>query len=246
MGYNRQLRITGAPGFTKWLYQVVVQSDCTMTDISILVVDDQHLVRAALARMLEDMDGFHIAGEADSGEEAIDLVKALKPDVVLMDVRMPGIGGIGATKSIVRSAPETKVLAVTGCGENPFPQRLLDGGASGFITKDADIDEMVEAIRAVASGKRYISKQVAQEMAMDNLNGGTDSPFDKLSERELQTSLMVIEGIKTTEIADKLNVSYKTVNTYRYRVFNKLKINSDMELAMLAVKHGVINAEEMK
>lgn len=123
-----------------------------MNDIKIMVVDDQQLVRSGLAHMLGDMPGFQVVGQAESGEQALDLLDALVkqdaiPDVVLMDLRMPGIGGLEATRRMLRRQPEMKVVAVTGCDEQPFPQRFLDSGASGFITKEAGIEEVALAIR---------------------------------------------------------------------------------------------------
>lgn len=216
-----------------------------MSDIKILVVDDQHLVRTGLTHMLADIAEFTVAGEADSGEQALQQTQALQPDVVLMDVRMPGMGGIEATKKLSRRFPDVKVIAVTGCVETPFPQRLLEGGAAGFITKDAGIEEVALAVRTVYGGKRYISQEVAQEMALNVVDGdNTLSPFDKLSERELQISLMVVDGVKTADIAEQLHVSPKTINTYRYRLFEKLKIKSNMELAILASRHGVVDSVE--
>jgi len=215
-----------------------------MSEIKVLVVDDQHLVRAGLTHMLADIAEFNVVGESESGEQAIEHVAQLLPDVVLMDVRMPGIGGIEATKKLSRQFPEVKVIAVTGCAETPFPQRLLEGGAAGFITKDAGIEEVALAVRTVHRGKPYISQEVAQEIALNVVYEGNTSPFDKLSERELQITLMVVEGMKTAEIAEKLHVSPKTVNTYRYRLFEKLNIKSNMELAMMASRYGVVEIDE--
>ena len=221
----------------------------------IFVVDDQHLVRTGLVRMLSDMSGFSVIGEAESGERALELIAAMAkqgnfPDIVLMDLRMPGIGGLEATRKLVRQLPQIRVIAVTGCDEKPFPQRFLECGASGFITKDAGIDEVVRAIQAVQQGKRYISQQVAQEMAFEAVapetNAGETSPFARLSERELQIAMMVIDGVKTGDIAIKLHVSPKTINTYRYRLFEKLNINSNMELALLASRYGLLDTKAAK
>jgi len=219
----------------------------SMTNINILVVDDQHLVRMGLVRMLDDMKGFTVVGEAESGEQALEevaqLIKLKKmPQVILMDLRMPGIGGLEATRKLTHRYPDIKIIGVTGCSETPFPQRFMECGAVGFITKDSAIEEVALAIQLVHRGKRYISQEVAQEMALSSVNSKQDgSPFEQLSERELQIALMVIDGVKTAEIAERLNVSPKTVNTYRYRFFEKLKITSNMELALLASRHGLID-----
>ena len=210
--------------------------------IKVLVVDDHHLVRAGMVRMLSDEDDLDVVGEAESGEEALQLTQELKPDVVLMDVRMPGIGGLEATRKILRLGMATRVIVLTACSDMPYPQRMLDVGASGFITKDSHITEVMQAIRLVHTGKRYISQAVAQEMALGPES--SESPFDKLTERELQIALMVIDGIKTADIAARLCVSPKTVNTYRYRLFDKLGIKSNMDLALVAVKFGLITPDE--
>ncbi|SFQ86178.1 DNA-binding response regulator, NarL/FixJ family, contains REC and HTH domains [Halopseudomonas formosensis] len=210
--------------------------------IKVLVVDDHDLVRMGISRMLSDVDGLEIVGEASSGEEAVIQARSLKPDVVLMDVRMPGIGGLEATRKILQHDRGIKVIAVTVCEEEPFPSRLMQAGAAGYVTKGAPLDEMVTAIRKVATGQRYISPDIAQILLTrmyDDNNGG---PFDSLSEREMQIALMIVGCEKVQSISEKLHLSPKTVNTYRYRIFEKLNITSDVELALLAVRHGMIDA----
>lgn len=210
--------------------------------IRVLVVDDHDLVRTGITRMLADIDGVKVVGQAESGEESLQKVRELKPDVVLMDVRMPGIGGLEATRKLIRSHPDLKVVAVTACEEDPFPTRLLQAGAAGYLTKGAALDEMVQAIRLVFAGQRYISPQIAQQLALKSFQPQTSqSPFDLLSEREIQIALMIAGCQKVQSISDKLCLSPKTVNTYRYRIFEKLSITSDVELALLAVRHGMVD-----
>lgn len=191
--------------------------------------------------MLADIDGLQVVGEADSGESAIKLVRELKPDVVLMDVKMPGIGGLEATRKLLRSHPDIKVVAVTVCEEDPFPTRLMQAGAAGYLTKGAGLDEMVQAIRLAFAGQRYISPQIAQQLALKSFQP-QGSPFDALSEREIQIALMIVGCQKVQIISDKLCLSPKTVNTYRYRIFEKLSVTSDVELTLLAVRHGMVDA----
>jgi DNA-binding NarL/FixJ family response regulator len=211
--------------------------------IKVLVVDDHDLVRAGIIRMLADVDGIQVMGQADSGESALKLVRELKPDVVLMDVKMPGIGGLEATRKLLLSHSDVKVIAVTACEEDPFPTRLLQAGASGYLTKGADIQEMVTAIRQAFAGQRYISAQIAQQLALKSFQPqNSGSPFDLLSEREIQIALMIANCHKVQVISDKLCLSPKTVNTYRYRIYEKLSITSDVELALLAVRHGMVDA----
>ena len=211
--------------------------------IRVLVVDDHDLVRTGITRMLADIDGLQVVGEACTGEEALLKVRELKPDVVLMDVKMPGIGGLEATRKLMRSHPDIKVVAVTVCEEDPFPTRLLQAGAAGYLTKGAALDEMVQAIRLVFAGQRYIDPQIAQQLALKSFQPqNSGSPFDLLSEREIQIALMIANCHKVQSISDKLCLSPKTVNTYRYRIFEKLSITSDVELALLAVRHGMVDA----
>lgn len=212
--------------------------------ITVLVVDDHDLVRTGITRMLEDVVGIEVIGEASSGEEGLKMARELGPEVILMDVKMPGIGGLEATRKILRANSETKVIAVTACEEEPFPSRLLQAGALGYLTKGAALDEMVKAIRVVKAGQRYISPGIAQQLALKSFQkDGGKTPFDELSERELQVALMVVNCHKVSDISDKLFLSPKTVNSYRYRVFEKLGINSDVELTLLAVRHGMLDAE---
>ena len=209
--------------------------------IRVLVVDDHDLVRSGITRMLADIEGLEVIGEADSGEAALKAVRESKPDVVLMDVKMPGIGGLEATRKLLRSHPDIKVVAVTACEEDPFPTRLLQAGAAGYLTKGAGLEEMVQAIRLAFAGQRYISPQIAQQLALKPYQSQI-SPFDALSEREIQIALMIVGCQKVQIISDKLCLSPKTVNTYRYRIYEKLSVSSDVELTLLAVRHGMVDA----
>ena len=214
--------------------------------ITVLLVDDHDLVRVGIRRLLTDVKDLSVIGEAKSGEEAVRIARELRPDVVLMDVKMPGIGGLEATKKIVRLDPNIKVLAVTIYGEEPFPSRLLQAGASGYLTKGSSIDEMINAIKTVFSGQKYLSSEVAQQLALKHVGGEPDaSPLDILSEREMQIMIMITKGVKVQEISDKLCLSPKTVNSYRYRLFEKLNVNSDVELTHLAIRHGMLDTETM-
>ena len=208
--------------------------------INVLIVDDHDLVRFGLSRIVSDTKGMHVVGEASSGEEAIKFVRETLPDVVLMDVRMPGSGGIEATRKILQITPETKIIAVTACDDTPFANRLLQAGASGYLSKGASPDEIILAIQKVNCGQKYISPDIAQRMALQPFALGDKNPFDSLSERELQIALMIVGCQKVIDIGEKLFLSTKTVNGYRYRIFEKLGISGDVELTHLAVHHGLI------
>ncbi|MBT4964376.1 MAG: UvrY/SirA/GacA family response regulator transcription factor [Francisellaceae bacterium] len=211
--------------------------------IKLLIVDDHDIVRAGISRLLGDINGIEVVGQASNGEEAIQLSKTLKPHVILMDVRMPGIGGLEATRKMLRNDPNLKVIALTVCGEEPFPSKLLQAGASGYLTKGADLEQMINAIRSVHAGKRYIGPEIAQQLALKTVTDGDGAPLDLLSERELQVMIMITQGQKVQQISEKLCLSPKTVNSYRYRLFDKLGVASDVELTHFAIRHGILDTE---
>lgn len=211
----------------------------------ILVVDDHDLVRMGIVRMLADVNGFQVIGDAKSGEEAVNKARTAMPDVVLMDVKMPGMGGLEATKKLLALNPHIKVIAVTACDDDLYPTRLMQAGAVGYVTKGAEFSEITNAISKVMRGDLYMSNSVAQQLALKTFGGvsNNDSPFEKLSQRELQTAMLIANGQKVNDIANTFSVSPKTVNSYRYRIFEKLNINSDVELTLLAVKHNFLDPE---
>jgi two-component system, NarL family, invasion response regulator UvrY len=210
--------------------------------IRVLIVDDHQLVRMGTSRLLADVGDVEVVGQAGSGEEAIELVRHLKPDVVLMDVQMPGIGGLEATRRCLRVHPDIKVIAVSMYEDEPYPSKLLNVGAHGYVTKRAAIDGMVRAIKKVVAGQRYVSAEIAQQMALKSFSESEVSPFEILSNREMQITLMIVEGTKVPRISQSLSLSPKTVNSYRYRIFEKLDLSNDVGLTKLAIKHGIINA----
>ena len=193
--------------------------------------------------MLRDVYGYDVVGEENFGEQAIKSAKKPNPDVVLMDVKMPGIGGLEATKTITQACDNTKVIALTGMANQLFAKQLIQAGASAYVTKEADFDEIVTAIEVVLEGKKYLSSALAQQLALRDSRSENTSPFEQLSERELQTAMKIVEGEKAISIAKSLSVSPKTINSYRYRIFSKLNISSDVELTLLAVKHNLIEGD---
>lgn len=208
--------------------------------IKILIVDDHALVRMGIRRLLEDLPDMNVVAEAASGEEALLLVKSYKPDVVLLDMKMPGIDGWEVTRRLKKSNPHIKIIAVTAVCAEPLPTRILQLGAMGYLTKESGAEEMAAAIRKVAKGEKYLSAEIAQKMAINSLMAVQGLPFDSLSEREMQVMLMITSGMTVQDIADRLFLSTKTINGYRYRTFEKLGIKNDVELTHLAIKHGVI------
>ncbi|CAM4093876.1 UvrY/SirA/GacA family response regulator transcription factor [Serratia silvae] len=213
--------------------------------ISVLLVDDHELVRAGIRRILEDIKGIKVVGEAQCGEDAVKWCRGNSADIVLMDMNMPGIGGLEATRKIVRYTPDIKVIMLTIHTENPLPAKVMQAGAAGYLSKGAAPQEVINAIRSVHAGQRYIASDIAQQMALSQLEPQAENPFSTLSERELQIMLMITKGKKVNEISEQLNLSPKTVNSYRYRMFTKLNISGDVELTHLAIRHGLFNAETL-
>lgn len=208
--------------------------------ISVLVVDDHELVRTGICRMLADQVEIKVIGQAESGEDALNLARQHHPNIVLLDVNMPGIGGVETTRRLLQISSDIKVIAVSGLAEEPYPSLLLKAGAKGYITKGAPIEEMVRAIKKVTQGGKYFSADIAEQLASAYLSDSSQSPFDQLSEREMQVAMMVVSCHSAQDIADKLFVSVKTINTYRYRIFEKLDIDSDVKLTHLAIRYNLI------
>ena len=209
--------------------------------IRILLVDDHDLFRAGMGSILRSRDDMVVVGEYSDGEQAIEAVRQEAPDLVLMDVHMPGMGGIEATRKILRIAPQTKIIAVTVLSDDPFPNQLLDAGARGYISKGSGSQEMMEAIETVMRGNYYISSDVAQKLTLTNFRKrGEASPLDTLSAREMQVMLMITRGQSNQEISDALFLSPKTISTYRHRLFEKLDVSNDVELTHLAIRHGLL------
>jgi two-component system invasion response regulator UvrY len=208
--------------------------------INVMLVDDHGLVRNGIKRILDDVDGIAVVAEAENGEQAIRQVRRQQPDVILMDISMPGIGGMEATRKIARSLPGVKIIAVTIHDDDPFPARLLEAGAVGYLTKGCDIREIVNAIRSVHTGKQYITPTVAQKLALSFIHNGEKSPIDRLTQRETQVMLMIVKGSTNKEISEKLCLSPKTTSTYRYRLFDKLGVFNEVELTRFAIRYGLI------
>ncbi|TRX56804.1 UvrY/SirA/GacA family response regulator transcription factor [Thalassomonas sp. M1454] len=211
--------------------------------IKVLLVDDHDLVRTGIRRLLEDAKGINVIAEAATGEEAVQYCRSNEPDVVLMDMNMPGIGGLEATKKILRYCPDIKVLFLTVHMEAPIPTKVMQIGAAGFLTKSTAPQEMIQAIKAVNSGQRYITPDIAQQMALSQFQTQEESPLTNLSERELQIMMMITRGEKVVDISNQLNLSSKTINSYRYRMFTKLNVSNDVELTHLAIRYGMHNVE---
>lgn len=207
--------------------------------IKIIIADDHCLVRTGLRRLIDDIDDLSVIAEADNGNDAIRHVTELKPDVAILDINMPGLNGIETTEILRRDFPELKIVIVSMHSDELFPQRLIKAGANAYLTKDSGIQEICHAIHEVIAARNYICTEVAQKLALVNTSN-QGSPFKSLSKRELEVLSLLIEGLKVAEISDKLCLSPKTVSTYRYRLFNKLSVQNDIELTKLAMQHGFV------
>ncbi len=209
--------------------------------INALLVEDQELVRTAIESLLSSSANINVVGTVSSGEEAIETIEKQSPDVVLMDINMPGIGGVEACRRIIQKHPEVKVIALTVHKDGPVPQQLLKLGVPGFISKSSSAEEMVNAIQQVYSGKRYFCTDVANNLAFSSVLNGGGSPFDKLSQRETEVVALILQGKSIQEMSEMLRISDKTINTYRYRIYEKLNIKNDVALTRLAVKFQYID-----
>ncbi len=212
----------------------------------VIVVDDHDLVRMGICGLIDDIDGVVVAGECASGEEALGMVRELRPDIVFMDIRMPGMGGLEATDRLLASHPDLKVIVISAFNDEIYPTQLLKAGAVGYITKNAEHDEIRQAVRKVLAGEVYVSAAIAQQLVINGLSSGQESsPFARLSKRELQITQMICSGHRPNKIAAVLNVSPKTINAHKYRVFEKLNVHNDVELTLLAVKYQLVDPDEI-
>lgn len=208
--------------------------------IRIAIVDDHAVVRAGLRQYFTEQPDFTVVAEAASGREALDIVRKAEVDVVLLDISMPDQSGVDALAAIRARAPQLPVLILSGFPEAHYATALLRQGASGYLNKDCDPDELVKAIRTVHRGRKYITAAVAERLA-DGLGGsGEELPHERLSERELQVFLRLAEGQTVGHLADSLSLSVKTVSTYRTRVMEKMRLASNSELTYYALKNGLI------
>lgn len=206
--------------------------------IKILLADDHTIVRQGLKLILSANSDMEIAGEAANGREAVDLAQRVKPDVVLMDVAMPELGGIEATRRMVEANPRVRVLVLSMHKEAVYVREILKAGARGYILKDAIDTELLHAVRSVARGDGYISPAVSGALLSDYRQNVTD-PADLLSNREREVLRLIAEGKTNKEIASRLNLSVYTVDSHRAKIMEKLNLHSTGELVRFAIKHGL-------
>ena len=206
--------------------------------IKVLLVDDHALVRCGIAALLNETDDMTVVADCDCGEQALQVIDNDPPDVILMDINMPGMGGIEASRRILKSFPKIKLIGLSAQNNLALAQQLLKLGVGGFVSKVAPVDEMISAIRNVMAGNHHLD----QPLTKKNLNGspGAENLFNKLSHREVEVVRLILQGRSIQEMSSGLKLSDKTINTYRYRVYSKLKIKNDVELTRLAVKFNYL------
>lgn len=208
--------------------------------IKVGIVDDHAIVRSGLRQFLSEQVDLRVTGEASNGHEALELARAGNVDVMLLDISMPDQSGVDALSAIKARFPELKVLILSGFPETHYATTLLRQGASGYVNKESDPEEIVKAVRTVALGRRYITPAVAEMLADGMAGGGDKAPHEALSERELQVFLRLAQGETIGHMAESMFLSVKTVSTYRTRVMEKLKLQTNSELTYYALKNGLI------
>ncbi len=208
--------------------------------IRLLIVDDHELVRVGLRQILADYPAIEIVGEAGNGETALRLNREVRPDVILLDICMPGLSGLETTVRLKQARPTLAVIILSVHETAPYPERLMAAGAAGYLTKGCSVTELVQAIGAVARGGRHIGSAVAQSMALGMLPGTAASPFDGLSAREMEVMLMLADGHRLADIANTMHLSPKTVATYKYRIFEKLDTRNDVAMTRMAMRYGIV------
>ena len=209
--------------------------------IRVLLADDHAVVRAGYRVLLQNTDDIEVVAEADSGEKACRAFADLQPDIVVMDLTMPGMGGLQAIRRIVARDPNARILVFSMHEDTVFVEQALQAGAQGYITKSSAPEILVEAIRELASGKPHIDTEIVQRLAFQKARG-KDSPFSTLSTREFEIFCLLAEGLNTSEIAKRLSLSYKTIANYSTQIKSKLHVSTVAEIARLAIRHNIINA----
>jgi two-component system invasion response regulator UvrY len=210
-----------------------------MSQINVMLVDDHAVVRMGFKMLLESASDIKVIAEAENGEAAIKAYMEHKPNVVVMDITMPGMGGLEAIERILAKDSSAKILVLSAHEDSVHPKRVLNAGATGYLTKRSAAEELIKAIRIVASGKKYLEASVAQQMAIQQLSGD-QSPVDVLSEREFEVFMSLARGKTTNEIAEALFLSPRTVGTHLYNIKQKLNANNSAEIALIAMRSGLL------
>ena len=211
-----------------------------MNKISVILADDHAVVRMGFRLLLQDTKDITVAGEAESGEEVLKLLNTLTADVIVMDLSMPGIGGLETISRIVSKVKSPKILILSAHEDAIHPKRSLKAGANGYLSKRGAAEELIKAIRQIHAGNMYIEPSIAQKVAMSQM-GGETSPVEVLSEREFDVFMALANGKTVNQIAETLHLSPRTVGTHLYNIKQKLNASNQTELALIAIKSGLMN-----
>ena len=211
-----------------------------MKKISVILADDHAVVRMGFKLLLQDTKDITVVGEAESGEEVIKLLNTLTADLIVMDLSMPGIGGLETISRVVSKAKSPKILILSAHEDAIHPKRSLKAGANGYLSKRGAPEELIKAIRQIHAGNMYIEPSIAQKVAMSQM-GGETSPVEILSEREFDVFMALASGKTVNQIAETLHLSPRTVGTHLYNIKQKLNVSNQTELALIAIKSGLIN-----
>ena len=211
-----------------------------MKKISVILADDHAVVRMGFRLLLQDTKDITVVGEAESGEEVLKLLNTRTADVIVMDLSMPGIGGLETISRIVSKDKSPKILILSAHEDAIHPKRSLKAGANGYLSKRGAAEELIKAIRQIHSGNMYIEPSIAQKVAMSQMGGDT-SPVEILSEREFDVFMALANGKTVNQIAETLHLSPRTVGTHLYNIKQKLNASNQTELALIAIKSGLIN-----
>jgi two-component system, NarL family, invasion response regulator UvrY len=210
--------------------------------IRVLLVDDHAVVRTGFRLLLQSQPDINVAAEAQSGEAACQLYAEISPDVVVMDLGMPGMGGLEAVRRIRAHNAAARILALSAHDDPMHARRALREGALGFLSKRSAPETLIEAIGTVAAGRRYIDPDLAQKLALAEIEGAARSPLEQLSEREFEVFIRLAGGATVQKIADDLKLSASTIGTHLYNIKQKLGVVNQSELTLLAIRHGLIEA----
>ena len=211
--------------------------------IQILIIDDQALVRTGLRHILDKSSDITKISEASSGEAALRRCRIKRPDVILLSINLPGLTGFEITRRLKRTHPGARIIVLAVHAKPPYPTRLMDAGASGYLTRDCEADELLQAIKVVAGGQRYIGNEAAKQLALSMLTGSANqSPFEDLSAREMEVMLKITDGRRIPDIASLMCLSPKTISTYKYRILGKLGARSEVELVRMAMRYGLLDS----
>lgn len=208
--------------------------------IRIVIADDHALLRGGLRMLLEKEPSMELVGEASNGSETLEVVKATRPNVLLLDVSMPGRGGLDIVKELKQQNPDLHILMLTAHPEDHFAIRCLRNGADGYLTKELAVDQLVEAILKVQQGGKYISAELAEQLAFNLQVDYRDAPHEALSDREFQVLLMIACGQTVSEIAAELSLSVKTISTYRGRILEKMQFRNNSQITQYCLREGLI------